>query len=191
MIKVENWSEEDLKKYGHLIGEAFAASPGIAENVPSEYIVKSFEAITEFYYRMGTLYATSENCEGFLAYWDKKTKQPLGLTLRMIFQMMRCVPLKYLLLIGNTSSEQYKKLYKHEKDYIAISMVVVLQQFQGKGYMKQVLEPAFKEAKKRGCPAVLDTDSDKKALKYEHCGMNRIFQKDMGHGVTLYTLEYR
>ena len=48
-----------------------------------------------------------------------------------------------------------------------------------------------KEAKKRGCPAVLDTDSDKKALKYEHCGMNRISQKDMGHGVTLYTLEYR
>ena len=28
MIKIENWSTEDIEKYSRLIGEAFAASPG-------------------------------------------------------------------------------------------------------------------------------------------------------------------
>ena len=73
MIKIENWSTEDIEKYSRLIGEAFAASPGIAETIPHDDLVKSFEIITEFYYRMGTLYTTSEKYEGFLAYWDKNT----------------------------------------------------------------------------------------------------------------------
>ena len=74
MIKIENWSTEDIEKYSRLIGEAFAASPGIAETIPHDDLVKSFEIITEFYYRMGTLYATSEKYEGFLAYWDKNIR---------------------------------------------------------------------------------------------------------------------
>ena len=46
MIKVENWSDEEIKSYGRLIGEAFAASPGIAEKVPSEYIMLHEEVIS-------------------------------------------------------------------------------------------------------------------------------------------------
>ena len=65
MIKIENRSPEDIANYGRRIGEAFAASPGIAETIPHDDLVKSFEIITEFYYRMGTLYATSEKYEGF------------------------------------------------------------------------------------------------------------------------------
>lgn len=53
MIKIENRSPEDIAKYGRRIGEAFAASPGIAETIPHDDLVKSFEIITEFYYRMG------------------------------------------------------------------------------------------------------------------------------------------
>lgn len=40
--------------------------------------------------------------------------------------------MKYLLLIGSTSIEQYKKIYRSEADYIAISMVVVIRGYQGK-----------------------------------------------------------
>lgn len=48
MIKIENRSPEDIAKYGRRIGEAFAASPGIAETIPHDDLVKSFEIITEF-----------------------------------------------------------------------------------------------------------------------------------------------
>ena len=112
MIKIENWSTEDIEKYSRLIGEAFAASPGIAETIPHDDLVKSFEIITEFYYRMGTLYTTSEKYEGFLAYWDKNTRQPLGPALHMIRRMLREIPFKSLLNIATGSNEQYKKLYR-------------------------------------------------------------------------------
>lgn len=190
MIKIENWSTEDIEKYSRLIGEAFAASPGIAETIPHDDLVKSFEIITEFYYRMGTLYTTSEKYEGFLAYWDKNTRQPLGPALHMIRRMLREIPFKSLLNIATGSNEQYKKLYRKGKDYIAVSMVVVLQAYQGQGFMKKVLELPFAEAAKRGCPCILDTDNIQKVVKYEHCGMTKTAEKKMAHDITLYTMAY-
>ena len=41
MIKIENRSPEDIANYGRRIGEAFAASPGIAETIPHDDLVKS------------------------------------------------------------------------------------------------------------------------------------------------------
>ena len=169
MIKIENRSPEDIANYGRRIGEAFAASPGIAETIPHDDLVKSFEIITEFYYRMGTLYATSEKYEGFLAYWDKNTRQPLRPALHMIWRMLCEIPFKSLLNIATGSNEQYKKLYRKEKDYIAVS---------------------FAEAAKRGCPCILDTDNIQKVVKYEHCGMTKTAEKKMAHDITLYTMAY-
>lgn len=50
MIKIENWSTEDIEKYSRLIGEAFAASPGIAETIPHDTSSNLSKIITEFYY---------------------------------------------------------------------------------------------------------------------------------------------
>ena len=118
MIKIENRSPEDIAKYGRRIGEAFAASPGIAETIPHDDLIKSFEIITEFYYRMGTLYATSEKYEGFLAYWDKNTKQPLGPALHMIWRMLCEIPFKSLLNTNKTSAKISK---------IAIKLIDILE----------------------------------------------------------------
>lgn len=190
MIRVDNWSEDQIEQYGRLIGEAFAASPGIARAVPKEDIVNAFIAITEAYYRMGTLYALSENYEGFLAYWDKKTKMPLDVTLHQILKMLKSVKFQSLLKIAASANAQYAKLYKNANDYIVVSMLVVLEQYQGKGYMKKVLAQAFQEAERRGCPCILDTDSPEKVAKYERCGMKKVAEKNVGHGVTLYTMAY-
>ena len=101
------------------------------------------------------------------------------------------IPLmKTLLNIATGSNEQYKKLYRKEKDYIAVSMVVVLQAYQGQGFMKKVLELPFAEAAKRGCPCILDTDNIQKVVKYEHCGMTKTAEKKMAHDITLYTMAY-
>ena len=43
MIKIENRSPEDIANYGRRIGEAFAASPGIAETIPHDDLVKFLE----------------------------------------------------------------------------------------------------------------------------------------------------
>lgn len=92
MQKVSNMTKEELAHYGTLIGEAFAAEgDGIATTAPREDIIKAFEIMTEYFYNSGVLYTTSDNHEGFLAYWRKSTKIKLKPALHMVGRMSgRC-----------------------------------------------------------------------------------------------------
>ena len=59
MQKVEFMTEEELVKYGTLIGEAVVAeNDGIAATASGEDIVKAFEIMTEYFYKAGVLYTT-------------------------------------------------------------------------------------------------------------------------------------
>ena len=90
MIKVTNMSKEELVYYGTRIGEAFVAEgAGLAATASKEDMVKAFEIMTEYFYKAGVLYTTSEQHEGFLAYWHKTTKMKIGAALHMVFRMLR------------------------------------------------------------------------------------------------------
>jgi predicted GNAT family acetyltransferase len=192
MQKVEHMTKEELVKYGTLIGEAFVLEgDGIATTAPKEDIVKAFEIMTEYFYKSGVLYTTSDDHEGFLAYWRKNTKVKIKPMLHMIFRMLREMSFKGVMAVASSSGELYAKLYKKEKDYVAVSMVVVLREFQGKGYMKKVLEHPFAEADQAGIPCVLDTDTKLKREKYTKCGMRNTGEKKLKSGQYLYTMEYR
>ncbi len=192
MIKVTDMSKEELVYYGTQIGEAFVAEgAGLAAIASKEDMVKAFEIMTEYFYKAGVLYTTSEQHEGFLAYWHKTTKMKIGAALHMVFRMLREMSFKGIKAVIGGGEERYAKLYKKEKDYIAVSMVVVLKEFQGKGFMKKVLEQPFAEARKLGILCVLDTDTPLKVTKYEKCGMKNTGKKALKSGACLYTMEYR
>lgn len=64
MIKVENKSKKEIAEIGRKIGEAFAAeNAGIVTMLSREQSVKAFEIMTEYFYRAGVLYTTSEKGE--------------------------------------------------------------------------------------------------------------------------------
>lgn len=192
MQKIKHMSQEELIKYGTLIGEAFALEgDGIAATASKEDIVKAFEIMTEYFYKSGVLYTTSDNYEGFLAYWRKNTKVKIRPMLHMIVRMIREMSFKGLMSVACSSSELYARLYKKEKDYVAVSMVVVLREYQGRGYMKKVLEHPFAEADRDGVFCVLDTDTKLKREKYIKCGMRNTGKKRLRSGQYLYTMEYR
>ena len=193
MLKVENRSKEEIAEIGRKIGEAFAAEKaGIATLLTEEQIVKAFEIMTDCYYRVGVLYTTSEAGEGYLAYWEKKAKPTIGpgLILHMIKRFLSELPLKAVLTMVQSGDEQYAKIFKKEPNYIAVSMVVVLREFQGKGFMHRVLEQPFAEAEKKNIPCVLDTDTPLKVKKYIRCGMEMAGEKKLKAGVSLYTMAY-
>lgn len=193
MLKVENRSKEEIAEIGRKIGEAFAAEKaGIATLLTEEQIVKAFEIMTDCYYRVGVLYTTSEAGEGYLAYWEKKAKPTIGpgLILHMIKRFLSELPLKAVLTMAQSGDEQYAKIFKKEPNYIAVSMVVVLREFQGKGFMHRVLEQPFAEAEKKNIPCVLDTDTPLKVKKYIRCGMEMAGEKKLKAGVSLYTMAY-
>ncbi|MCM1561612.1 MAG: N-acetyltransferase [Butyrivibrio sp.] len=191
MLKVENKSKEEIAEIGRKIGEAFAAEKaGIVTMLTEEQAVKAFEIITECYYRSGVLYTTSETGEGYLAYGDKQTKLAVGPTLHMVKRFLCELPLKASLAVAQSGGEQYAKIFKKERNYIAVSMVVVLREFQGKGFMHKVLEQPFAEADEKNIPCVLDTDTPLKVEKYIRCGMELAGEKKLRHGVSLYTMAY-
>ncbi|MDE7278808.1 MAG: N-acetyltransferase [Oscillospiraceae bacterium] len=191
MLKVENKSQEEIAEIGQNIGEAFAAEKeGIVTMLSEEQTIKAFEIMTEYCYRSGKLYATSEKGEGYVAYWEKKTKPAIAPALHMIKRFLCELPLKACIAFAQSGGEQYAKIFKKEPNYIAVSMVAVLREFQGKGFMHKVLEQPFAEAKKKNIPCVLDTDTPLKVKKYVRCGMKLCGEKKLKHGISLYTLVY-
>lgn len=192
MEKVDYLSEEELINIGRQIGEAFVAeNDGIAINVPKEDAIKAFEIMTEYYYKSGVLFTTSDRHEGFLAYWHKNTKMNVKGAMHMVFRLLKEIPLRSVIRVAEGAGELYTKLYKKERDYIAVSMVVVLKGYQGKGYMHKILEHPFHEARSQGIPCVLDTDTLLKVEKYKRCGMKKVGRKKLKSGQYLYTMEYR
>ena len=93
MIKVENKSRKEIADIGRRIGEAFAdEKAGTVTMLTREQTIKSFEIMTEWFYRAGTLYTTSEIGEGYLAYWSKRAKPSMGSTLHMIKRLLCELP---------------------------------------------------------------------------------------------------
>lgn len=109
----------------------------------------------------------------------------------MVGRMLREMSFRSVRIVAGSSEELYAKVYKKEKDYVAVSMVVVLREYQGKGYMKRILEHPFSEAAREGIPCVLDTDTELKVAKYTKCGMKNTAKKQLKSGQYLYTMEYR
>lgn len=191
LIKVENKSKEEIAEIGRKVGEAFAAEKaGIVTMLTREQAVKAFEIMTEYFYRAGVLYTTSEKGEGYLAYWRKKTKPAMGLALHMIKRFLCELPPRAWMTVAESGGEEYAKIFRKEPDYIAVSMVVVLREFQGKGFMHRVLEQPFAEAASKGIPCVLDTDTPLKVKKYIRCGMELCSEKKIKYGISLYTMAY-
>lgn len=191
LIKVENKSEEEIAEIGRKIGEAFSAEKaGIVTRLAEEQTVKAFEIMTECYYKAGVLYTTSEKGEGYLAYWRKREKPAMSPALRMIKRFLCELPPKAWIAVAGSGGDQHAKVFRKEKDYIAVSMLVVLREFQGKGFMHRVLEQPFAEAASRNIPCVLDTDTPLKVKKYIRCGMELCGEKKMRHGISLYTMAY-
>ncbi|MDE7224573.1 MAG: N-acetyltransferase [Acetatifactor sp.] len=191
MIKLENESKEKIEEIGRKIGEAFAdEKAGIVTMLTDEQTVKAFEIMTDYFYRAGVLYSTSETGEGYLAYWEKKTKPAIRPALHMIKRFFSELPLKASLVVLKSGGERYAKIFKKEQNYIVVSMVVVLREFQGKGFMRRVLEQPFAEAEEKNIPCVLDTDTPLKVKKYIRCGMELAGEKKLKAGFSLYTMAY-
>ncbi|MCM1543540.1 MAG: N-acetyltransferase [Blautia sp.] len=191
MLKVENKSKEEIAEIGRRIGEAFAAEKaGLVTMLTEEQAVKAFEIMTEYFYRAGMLYTTSEMGEGYLAYREKKKKPPIDPALHEIKRFLCELPFEAVLAVAKSGGEQYAKIFKKERSYIAVSMVVVLREFQGKGFMHKVLEQPFAEADEKNIPCVLDTDTPLKVEKYIRCGMELAGEKKLRHGVSLYAMAY-
>lgn len=191
MLKVEHRTPSEINEIAHKIGEAFALDDGIFPMVFSyEEVIKVFEIFVEYYYAQDVLYTTSEKEEGYVAYYEKITKMKLRPSLHMLKRMLLELPLSKTIRLLKLADSEYEKLYKKKENYVAVSMIAVSKEYQGKGYLRKLLEDPFALAKEKNIPCVLDTDALVKAQKYMKCGMTLVQEKKISSCTTMYTLSY-
>lgn len=195
MVKVTSLTEKEIEQ----IGEAFAdyeyenGEKGMAylfgsnENV-KEYICGFARAMI----KAGFLYSTSEKHEAYVAYRYSKDKIPTSAGIELMKAVLKTIGLgggiKMLKAMKRGGESYEDKFKKTKKPYIFVGMLVVCKQYQGQGFMRQALDIAFEEGKKRNCPVLLDTDAALKRDKYVHLGMNNIQTRKFDEGACLYDL---
>lgn len=197
MKKVSELDENIIQE----IGQAFAYynygnEHGLIDAFPNRDAVKSFIV---GYVRMSLksemLYTISDNNEAFIAYKLPKQKIPLKATLSLAKGFLRAMKLKDLIRFTRIMSKGGTGLSKHfdkaKEPYIYVGLVCVREQYQGQGYMRKVMNIAFKEGNRLGIPVILDTDAKSKCDKYVHLGMELVGTRHFGeHGVLYDLIKY-
>ena len=142
--------------------------------------------------RGGFLHTTSERGEGYIAYKLPKEKMRLKTMWPIAKGMLRNSSLKRLLQFGiaikRGGASLQDRMDKERKPYIFVGLVCVREKYQGKGYMRKVMDIAFAEGDRLGVPVILETDAKSKCDKYVHLGMELAGTRDLSAFGKLYDL---
>ena len=141
------------------------------------------------------LYATSENGEEFIAYKLPGQKVGIKAALPLVGGFFGSMKIKemirFIRIMSKGGSGLGKQLDKAKKPYIYVGLVCVRKPYQGKGYMRKVMDMAFAEGNRLGVPMILDTDAKSKCDKYIHLGMELAGTRRFGeHGVLYDLIKY-
>ena len=140
----------------------------------------------------GMLYSVGENGEGYIAYKLPGQRVGLKAALPLAKGLLGSMKLKDLVRFARIMSKGGpgldKKLDREKKPYIYVGLVCVREQFQGRGYMRRVMDAAFAEGDRLGVPVILDTDAKSKCDKYVHLGMELAATRRFGEHGVLYDL---
>ena len=185
MIKLQGLNEEQLREISRQIADAFydytynEADLGLIKYITSrENMFTYMHAIVRAAYRSGVLYTTSDRREGYLMLSGEGAGGAIGFMdgMKMIaaeknalggFRNMK----KFIDACFSDGGSIETRMRKQKRKFLRIEMLVVRKEFQGQGYMRQMMDYAYALADKRKVPVILDTDDRDKASRYEHLGM--------------------
>lgn len=201
MIQVKDLSEEEIDKICRAIGNSFydhkygEREKGLRSMIDDrEMMFKYMRAIFVCGVKSGTVYTTSQQGEGYIMLaCSKWEKLKIGPAIVMLKNMIKALggfkaTMQFFkdVKVGGISLDD--KLKKEKKDFLKVEMLVVLQEYQGQGYMRRLMEFAYKKADAYGVPCVLDTDAQNKLDKYCHLGMKHVATRKLAEGCYLYDL---
>ena len=191
---VKELDESVVYDIGHAFGYYdYGTETGLVSACSSQEATAAYiRGFVRAVFQSGLLYTTSERGEGYIAYKLPNQKIRMRAVLPLLKGVFEAMTLKEMIHFarrmskGGTSLRD--RLDKEKKPYIYVGMVCVREPFQGQGYMRQVMDMAFKEGNRLGVPVVLDTDAKSKCDKYMHLGMQLDGTHNLGDFGTLYDL---
>ena len=138
------------------------------------------------------LYTTSSRYEAFIAYKlpGQKIRPAAFLPLlRGVFQSLTFGELlRFARAMKKGGASLHDRYDKQKKPCVYVGMVCVLEAYQHQGYMRKLLDMAYREGDRLGVPVILETDAMSKCVKYQHLGMELAGTRDVGAFGTLYDL---
>ena len=200
-VRVKSLSTEEIAEIARAIGDSFydhnygEKEKGIAKYITEREMMKQYmKVFVVAGMKSGTLYATSERGEGYIMLMGSKwEKMKLGAAIGMLRDMINALggfkkSLEFFNTIKTGGIALDDKLKKEKKDFLQVVMLVVRKDYQGQGYMRQLMEFAYEKADTYGVPCSLDTDAQNKLDKYCHLGMQHVATRKVAGDCYLYDL---
>jgi len=152
------------------------------------YLVAMIKTANEY----DGIYATSENKEGILILTDTTHPYPGTAMFKMLWRMARALGFKNfsdIIKKFQAGGASLEKTYRDsKKQFVQIELLSVKKEYQGKGFMRSLVETAFEVAKQGNLPVIVSTDAKLKKDKYEHIGMKHINTRTLGEKSFMYDL---
>lgn len=204
-VKVTNLSENELEQICREIGDSFYDHAyGRKKDGTPEYGLKKILGSRESMYRhmkacflagyeSGCLYSTSSRGEGYVLITYKGHDLSVLSKIKLIRAVIKNLGgfrkgVQYIKTIAKGGTTYEEDLKKKKIPYINLTMLVVQKEYQGQGYMRQLLEMLYEFADENNLAIVLDTDAENKVARYEHLGLELVKTRDLGDGVFMYDL---
>ena len=204
-IKVTNLSENEIEQICREIGDSFYDHAyGRKKDGTTEYgLRKLLDSREKMYqhmkacflagYESGCLYSTSSRGEGYILVTCKGQDLSFQSGIRMIRAIVKNLGglrggIQFLKRIAKGGTTYEDTLKKKKIPYMNLAMLVVRKEYQGQGYMRQLMEMVYEIADEKNLAVILDTDAEDKVERYEHLGMELVETRDLGDGVFLYDL---
>ncbi len=183
MKKIKSLPNKKLDEIASLIGESFWEYPYEKDEGALKELVPSRRAMDEYMRALvvagiesGTFYSTNGG-KGYILLTDSNGSHPGFLSIwRMMHSIKKALGgwgrLITFFKKANAGGESLeKKMKKQKKPFVKVEMLVVTKEHQGQGYMRKLLDFAYRSADKKGCACILDTDAKGKCDRYIHLGM--------------------
>lgn len=204
-IKVTNLSENEIEQICREIGDSFYDHAyGRKKDGTTEYgLRKLLDSREKMYqhmkacflagYESGCLYSTSSRGEGYILVTCKGQDLSFKSGIRMIRAIVKNLGglrggIQFVRRIATGGKTYEDELKKKKIPYMNLAMLVVRKEYQGQGYMRQLMEMLYEIANEKNLAVILETDAENKVERYEHLGMKLVKTRDLGEGVFLYDL---
>ncbi len=202
MIKLQGLSREQVREIASQTADAFYdyryhdEDSGLIKYISSrEAMFIYINGIVQAACKAGVLYTTSDRNEGYLMLSGEGAGGSIGFVdgLKMIAAEKKA-------LGGFRNMKQFisacfceggtieTRMRKQKRKFLRIEMLIVRKEYQGQGYMRQMMDYAYEMAGQHQVPVILDTDDKDKAARYVHLGMTLDRVRNCGERFHMYDL---
>ena len=196
--KVSTMTSREMERSCRKMADSFldyemtGSNLGMCEHLDREHFYRFARSYFELAVRNGSLYCTGENKEGYFIFETPETKKSLYGSLLQAKWMLSAFGLqkgiKYIKEIMNSGTYLASEFSKQKKPFTKIEFIAVAKEYQGQGFMRQMMEYAFSESDRLGLPLILTTDDEKKVKMYEHFGMKMVREHIVSEKATYYEM---